>query len=96
MAKIDANTLEIMANIIKSPADAVAIVKGSDGKISESTIAGIVGMTSSLASIIATNPELKAGLSKLGLGASMVGLGNDIYDISFKNKTIVVDFVKLT
>jgi len=53
-------------------------------------------MTSSLASIIATNPELKAGLSKLGLGASMVGLGNDIYDISFKNKTIVVDFVKLT
>lgn len=31
MAKIDVNTLEIMANIIKSPADAVAIVKGSKG-----------------------------------------------------------------
>lgn len=87
MAKIDANTLEIMANIIKSPADTVAIVKGSNGEISASTISGIAGMTSSLASIIATNPELKAGLSKLGLGASMVGLGNDIYDISFKNKT---------
>ncbi len=45
MAKIDVNTLEIMANIIKSPADAVAIVKGSEGKMSESTIAGIIGFT---------------------------------------------------
>ena len=32
MAKIDANTLEIMANIIKSPADTAAIVKGSNGE----------------------------------------------------------------
>ena len=87
MAKIDSQTIEIMANILKSPADAVAIVKGSDEALSVSTISGIVGMVSTLASAMVEDPKIKAGLSKLGLGASVAGFLNDAYDVAFRNKT---------
>lgn len=81
MPRIDSNTINTITNIVKSPADAIAIVKGSNGEMTANTIAGITGLTSSLANIIATNPKLKAGLSKLGIGASMFAFGNDAYTI---------------
>lgn len=39
MGKIDVQTLSIMANILKSPTDMFAIVKGSNGQMSDTTIA---------------------------------------------------------
>ncbi len=91
MAKIDANIIEMMINILKSPADTVAIAKGSNSEISVGTVTGITGLISSLSSVIATNPELKAGLNKLGLGASVVGLisdGRSLSENNYNDKTI--------
>lgn len=62
MAKIDTNIIETITTIIKSKGDTIALVKGSNGEMSVGTISGIVGLSSSLAGVIATNPELKAGL----------------------------------
>ncbi len=35
MPRIDSNTINTITNIVKSPADAIAIVKGSNGEMTE-------------------------------------------------------------
>lgn len=92
MANVNPEIAVTIANIIKSPVDAIAIVKSSNGQMTPSTIAGMVGMASTLASVVAANPALQAGLSKLGLGASIAGLGIDassVYSGKYDDKTLM-------
>jgi len=81
VANVNSQTVGLVTNIVKSPADAIALVKGYDAEKPLSTYVGAAGLIISFAEMITTNKEIANALKIAGVIGSVTSLGINAKDV---------------